>query len=237
MSASTALPLNHVAIIMDGNNRWARDRDLPALSGHQVGAERLRDVVEACQEHDIRCLTVFAFSSENWKRSREEVSGLMSLFTSYLRNYRKHLVDNSIRLRVIGRRDRFSTRLTKLITEVESATKGGERVLVIAADYGGQWDIADTFQRIAARIASGEIATFEITEALVQEHVALGDLPPPDLLIRTGGDHRISNFLLWQIAYTELYFTDCYWPDFDRAWFNRAVEDYQARARRFGGRN
>lgn len=232
--ADSTHPLRHVAIIMDGNNRWAKDRGLAPLSGHQAGAERLREIIECCQQHDIEVLTVFAFSSENWKRSRQEVGGLMSLFSSSLKRYRKDLVEQNIRLQVIGRRDRFSQRLQKQIQDVEEATAAGQRTLVIAADYGGRWDIAQAAARLAGQVADGKITATEIDEVTLHSFTCLSDLPEPDLLIRTGAECRISNFLLWQLAYTELFFANCYWPDFDRAWFTKAIKEYRRRVRRFG---
>ena len=234
MMTQEANPLRHVAIIMDGNNRWARDRDLPPLSGHQAGADRLKEIVESCQEWNVEVLTVFAFSSENWRRPKQEVEGLMSLFSSSLKRYRKHLVENNIRLRVVGRRDRFSDRLRKLICEVEQVTESGARTLVIAADYGGRWDITEATRAIAAKVVSGELALDDINEAELDSHMCVADLSPPDLLIRTGSEYRLSNFLLWQLAYTELYFANCYWPDFDKIWFAKALKEYSRRQRRFG---
>ncbi len=227
-------PLRHVAIIMDGNNRWAKDRGLPPLSGHQAGADRLREIIERCGKHDIEVLTVFAFSSENWKRSRQEVGGLMSLFSSTLKRYRKDLVEQNIRLRVVGRRDRFSERLQKQIAEVEQATSSGNRTLVIAADYGGRWDIAQAAERMARDCVEGKLNPDDISEQCLHQYTSIGDLPDPDLLIRTGAEYRISNFLLWQCAYTEFFFAHCYWPDFDASWFDKAVREYRRRTRRFG---
>lgn len=226
--------LRHVAIIMDGNNRWAHDRGLPPLSGHNAGADRLKEILECCHNEDIEVLTVFAFSSENWKRPKQEVGGLMSLFASSLRRYRKQLVENDVSLRVIGRRDRFSDRLNKLITEVEKLTSGGSRTLVIAADYGGQWDIAQAARGLAEEVVAGKISLDQIDEKSLAEHICLSDLPPLDLLIRTGAETRVSNFLLWQLSYSELFFTPCYWPDFDRHWFQKAIQEFYSRQRRFG---
>lgn len=234
MSALETTPLRHVAVIMDGNNRWARDRGLPSLSGHQAGADRLKEIIECCKSEDIEVLTVFAFSSENWKRSKQEVGGLMSLFASSLRRYRKELIENDVRLRVIGRRDNFSDRLNKLITQVERQTAGGSRVLVIAADYGGQWDIVQAARTMAEEVAAGKITPDEITEERFGEAICLSDLPPLDLLIRTGAETRVSNFLLWQLSYAELFFTQCFWPDFDKHWFQKATREFHRRQRRFG---
>lgn len=234
MSSMQSNSLNHLAIIMDGNNRWARDRGLPAISGHQAGADRLKEVLKAAKEEGIRVVTVFAFSSENWKRSKKEVGSLMSLFSSSLRGYRKQLVDDDIELKVIGRRDRFSGRLNKLIDQVEQQTAGGKYKLVIAADYGGRWDIVQAARSVAEAVAAGEMRTDEIDEDSFAKAVCLNDLPEVDLLIRTGAETRISNFLLWQISYAELYFTQCYWPDFDAQWLQKALKEYYRRQRRFG---
>ncbi len=227
-------PLRHVAVIMDGNNRWARQRGLPGLSGHQAGAERVRELFEACKRHGIEVLTLFAFSSENWRRPSQEVQGLMSLFASYLKKEIKPLQDRGIRLRVIGSRKRFSPRLCKLIEMAEEQTRAGERTLVLAVDYGGQWDIAQAARQLAMKVESGELSSAEINEQMMAGEMALADLPPVDLCIRTAGEQRISNFLLWQMAYAEFYFTDVFWPDFDATSFDAAVHEYFRRQRRFG---
>lgn len=234
MSSTETNDLHHVAIIMDGNNRWARDRGLPPLAGHQAGADRLRDVIDSCEKEGISVLTVFAFSSENWSRPKQEVGGLMSLFASSLRRYRKELVERNVRLKVIGRRDRFSARLNKLIAQVEEQTSKGSRTLVVAADYGGQWDIVQAARSLAEEVAAGKINPSDISEESFQEAVCLSEFPPLDLLIRTGAETRVSNFLLWQLSYAELFFSQCYWPDFDSHWFQKAVREYHRRQRRFG---
>lgn len=234
MSEQSAHPLRHIAIIMDGNNRWARSRDLPSIAGHKAGAERLEEIVNACREIKLECLTVFAFSSENWKRPKQEVGGIMSLFATTLKKYRRELVSQDVRLRVIGRRDRLSDRLNKLIETVESDTAGGKYQLNIAADYGGRWDIAQAAQTLAKRVERGELSPADINEDLLSQQLSTDDLPDPDLLIRTGAECRISNFLLWQLSYTELHFSNCYWPDFDKSCFFQAIEEYYQRQRRFG---
>ena len=226
--------LRHVAIIMDGNSRWARDRGLPTIAGHRAGADRLKEILECCRQQQIQVITVFAFSSENWRRPKQEVGGLMSLFASSLRGYRKELVENDVQLRVIGRRDRFSDRLNKLILDVEKQTAKGSRVLVIAADYGGQWDIAQAARHMAEEAIAGKITPDQIDEDSLGQRICLNDLPDLDLLIRTGAETRVSNFLLWQLSYAELFFTPCYWPDFDTIWFNKALESYHSRQRRYG---
>ena len=225
----------HVAIIMDGNNRWARQRRLPGPTGHKAGVEKVRSVLEACGEYGIEVLTLFAFSSENWQRPKLEVSALMLLFQTYLQQEIDKLIDKHIRLRVIGDRRRFSKKLLRLIEDAEQRTAHLQgRTLVIAADYGGQWDITEAVRKIAAKAVAGSITLDAITPQLVDEHISLHDLPKPDLCIRTGGDHRISNFLLWQFAYSELYFTESYWPDFSAEDFAAALRDFANRQRRFG---
>ncbi len=225
----------HVAIIMDGNNRWARQRRLPGPTGHKAGVEKVRDVLEACGEYGIEVLTLFAFSSENWQRPKLEVSALMLLFQTYLQQEIDKLIDKGVRLRVIGDRRRFSKQLLLLIEAAEQRTAHLQgRTLVIAADYGGQWDITEAAKNIAAKAVAGTIELAAITPQLVDEHICLHDLPKPDLCIRTGGDHRISNFLLWQFAYSELYFTETYWPDFSAEDFAAALRDFASRQRRFG---
>jgi len=227
----------HVAVIMDGNGRWARARGLPAVAGHRVGVEAIRRLLNACQDHGVSVLTVFAFSSENWQRPNEEVRGLMALFMRYLRTEVQRLHANGIRLRIIGDRTRFGVRLQRLMHDGEQLTAANSAfTLVIAADYGGQWDILQASRALARQVELGLLQADQISMAQLEQHLSVSDLPSPDLLIRTGGDHRISNFLLWQIAYTELYFTECYWPDFDAAEFSLAMRDYAARERRFGAR-
>ncbi len=225
----------HIAIIMDGNNRWAKKRGLPGPAGHKVGVETVRTVLEACEDLGVEVLTLFAFSTENWQRPEKEVGALMMLFLTYLKNEAKKLKKNKVRLRVIGQRQHFSAKLQKAMAEVEAMTaEGAQTTLVLAADYGGQWDIQQATQKIAQQVAEGKIKPEDITVDTIQEQISLGDLPPPDLLIRTGGEQRISNFLLWQCAYSELYFTDVYWPDFSKAELIKAIEEYKSRQRRFG---
>jgi undecaprenyl diphosphate synthase len=226
----------HVAIIMDGNNRWAKQRKLRQVAaGHKAGVETIRAILEACDRHGVRILTLFAFSSENWLRPRSEVEALMRLFSNYLSAETADLDRRNIRMRFIGRRDRFSEKIRQKMRQAETITadnSGG--VLVIAADYGGQWDIAEAARSIAVDVAKGLLAVDAIDEKLVDERICLADLPRPDLLIRTGGDHRISNFLLWQCAYAEFYFTEKFWPDFMEQDFIDALADFAGRERRFG---
>lgn len=226
--------LQHVAVIMDGNNRWAKKRLLPGVAGHKRGVERVRDTLRACQRHQIPALTVFAFSSENWQRPQAEVDALMDLFSSYLKNEQRKLKEESVELKVIGNRQRFSSTLLDLINEAEAFTAGGRYRLNLAVDYGGRWDIAHAAQTLAQKVQAGELLPEQIDEALMARTISLGDLPPVDLMIRTGGDLRISNFLLWQCAYAEFYFSDVLWPDFTEQSFDQAVAEFHTRQRRFG---
>lgn len=219
---------------MDGNNRWARERNLPGTAGHKAGIECLRDMLEGCREHNIEVLTVFAFSSENWQRPAKEVSALMSLFYHYLTSEAKKLQKESIQLRVIGSRARYDDKLLKALEKAESMTSNGERILNIAADYGGRWDITHAAKQLINCVQQGELSLDEIDESHLNAFTALSDLPPLDLLIRTGGEYRISNFLLWQAAYAELYFSDLLWPDFDRQALEQAIASFAHRERRFG---
>lgn len=226
--------LRHVAIIMDGNNRWARERGLGGVAGHRAGVENVRHALEACRHHGVETLTLFAFSSENWQRPQTEVRGLMSLFATYIRKELGELRKSKVRLRVIGERSRFSDRLRRRIARAEALTASGEMNLVLAVDYGGRWEITQAARKLAEKVARGEMAVDEIDEHAFERELSLADLPPPDLCIRTAGEQRISNFMLWQLAYSEFYFADCYWPDFDRDAFALAIEQYQRRDRRFG---
>ncbi|MBN8431129.1 di-trans,poly-cis-decaprenylcistransferase [Microbulbifer salipaludis] len=228
----------HVAIIMDGNGRWAANRGLSPSAGHKAGVERIRDLIEACKARQIEVLTLFAFSSENWQRPPAEVELLMTLFHSYLRREARKMHEQGVRLRVIGRRDRFSQRLQRAIAEAEALTREGTSgTLVIAADYGGRWDIAQAARLLAEEVARGERSAESIDDVALGERVQLADLPPVDLLIRSSGEQRISNFILWQAAYSEFYFTETLWPDFDTNELDLALDAYQRRDRRFGGRN
>ena len=231
---SPAIP-RHVAIIMDDNNRWAKKRLLPGVAGHKAGVDAVRAVIEVCAEAGVEVLTLFAFSSENWQRPAEEVGALMELFLSALRREARRLNDNQIRLRIIGDRSRFHPELQAAMREAELLTAGEHRfTLQIAANYGGQWDITQAAQRLAREVQAGHLQVDEITPGLLQNCLATGDLPLPDLCIRTGGEHRISNFLLWQLAYAELYFSDLFWPDFKHEAMRKALADFAMRQRRFG---
>ncbi|MDR2689205.1 MAG: di-trans,poly-cis-decaprenylcistransferase [Azoarcus sp.] len=221
----------HVAVIMDGNGRWARKRFLPRVAGHVRGVEALRATVAACVERGIEYLTIFAFSSENWRRPVDEVSFLMQLFIKSLKKEVNRLHQNGIRLRVIGDRSRFEPALVDAIAGAEALTAGNARFhLTIAANYGGRWDVVDTVNRLLAR----HPGLAAIDEQMLGAELSMHFAPEPDLFIRTGGEERISNFLLWQLAYTELYFTDTLWPDFDAQALDVAIESYRQRERRFG---
>jgi undecaprenyl diphosphate synthase len=222
----------HIAIIMDGNGRWARQRHLPRVAGHRKGVEAVRSTVRACIESGVEYLTLFAFSSENWRRPADEVSILMQLFIRALEQEVTKLDSNEIRFRVIGDTSRFEARIRDLIASGEERTANNRRLtLTVAANYGGRWDIARATQKLLA--AQPEAARGFAPEAL-DPYLAMAYAPEPDLFIRTGGEQRISNFLLWQLAYTELYFTDVLWPDFDARSLADAIASYQQRERRFG---
>ena len=225
----------HVAIIMDGNNRWAKKRLLPGVAGHKAGVDAVRAVIDVCMHSGVEVLTLFAFSSENWQRPAEEVGALMELFLSALRREARKLKENGIRLRIIGDCSRFHPELRSAIQEAEALTAKENRLtLQIAANYGGQWDIVQAARQMAEQMQEGQLAAEDFTPEVFQRHLATAELPPADLCIRTGGERRISNFLLWQLAYTELYFTDLYWPDFKREAMQEALQDFAQRQRRFG---
>ena len=222
---------------MDGNNRWARREGLPGVAGHRAGAEVVREIVSACESRGIRYLTLFAFSSENWGRPRAEVRSLLALLSRYLRNEVAKLASDGVRLRVIGRRDRFSPRLQRLIAKAEAETEACERAtLTLALDYGGRWDVAQVTKSIARDVLSGALQVDDVDEEAIAQRLATADLPDPDLCIRTAGETRISNFLLWQFAYAEFWFTEVLWPDFDETVLDLALADYAVRERRFGVR-
>jgi undecaprenyl diphosphate synthase len=230
----TELP-RHIAIIMDGNNRWAKARRLPGLAGHRAGVESVRQVIEGCIEQGVESLTLFAFSSENWRRPALEVKGLMELFMRALEREARKLEKNGIRLHIIGDRSRFSASLQRKMEEVETLTAGNTTLnLNIAANYGGRWDIAQAAAAVARDCVAGTLDPDAVDEALFDGYCMLSDQPKPDLCIRTAGEQRISNFLIWQLAYTELYFADCFWPDFGKQELNAAIRDYCGRQRRFG---
>lgn len=222
----------HIAVIMDGNGRWAKQRGLPRVAGHRRGAEAVRNIVRACVERGVEHLTLFAFSSENWRRPPEEVSLLMQLFVMALEQEVEKLHEAGVRFRVIGDVERFEPKLVRLIGDAEARTRGNRRLtLTVAANYGGRWDIMQAVRRMVRErpeLAQG------FSEEDFTPYLSMADAPEPDLFIRTGGEQRVSNFLLWQLAYTELYFTEVLWPDFDAATLDRAITSYQQRERRFG---
>jgi undecaprenyl diphosphate synthase len=225
----------HLAVIMDGNGRWAQRRKRPRIIGHRAGARAVATCIDFCLERGIGALTLFAFSSENWGRPEDEVGGLMKLFLHVLEREVAELHRRGVRVRFIGDMQRFSPAIRERMRASETLTAGNATLsLNIAASYGGRQDIAAAARALAEDVAAGRIAAADIDEAAVASRVALADLPPPDLLIRTGGDQRISNFLLWQLAYAELWFTDTLWPDLDAATLQRALDEFSGRERRFG---
>lgn len=234
MLMSSPMP-RHVAIIMDGNGRWAQQRFRPRMIGHRAGARAVNRCIDFCLERGIAALTLFAFSSENWGRPSQEVDALMKLFLSALEREVSELHRRGVRIRFIGERSRFSAPIIQRMDAAEALTAtNGTLHLSIAASYGGRQDIAMAARALAREVAAGRLDPEAIDEALLGAHTALSDLPAPDLFIRTGGDVRISNFLLWQLAYTELWFTDVLWPDFDPLLFEQAIDAYAQRERRYG---
>ena len=233
-SIEVALPA-HIAIVMDGNGRWAEARGETRAAGHRAGLDPVRRIIRECTRLGVQALTLFAFSSENWRRPEIEVAAIMGLFMEALDREVEELHANGVRLRVIGNRQRLSVRLQQRIAEAEAltASNGGLR-LQIAVSYGGRWDLVEAARRLAVRAASGALQPSAIDEATLAAELQLADVPDPDLFIRTGGDHRVSNFLLWNIAYAELYFTDVLWPQFDETVLAEAIADFTSRERRFG---
>ena len=226
-SAVSSVP-HHLAVVMDGNGRWAKKRLMPRLAGHRQGVEALRRCVRLCVERDIRVLTVFAFSSENWQRPADEVSGLMKLLATALLRELKPLHEAGVAIRFVGDRTGISPSLLKNVVQAEQQTAGNTQLLLnVCFNYGGRWDVVQAAQAVVA-------AGLPLTEASLSQHLATAHVGDPDLLIRTGGETRISNFLLWQCAYSELYFSDCLWPDFDGPALDAALQDFAGRQRRFG---
>jgi undecaprenyl diphosphate synthase len=226
---------NHVAIIMDGNGRWAHARGLPRIEGHRRGAQLVRTAVECSIKFGIRYLTLYSFSSENWKRPVREVEDLMGLLRRYLLSEIADLHKNGVRLRVIGDRDELSTDIVKLIEEGEASTAGNDKLdLIVALSYGGRSEIVSAIRKIAEKVEAGQLTSGDIDECVLEAHLETANIPDPDLLIRTSGEQRISNFLLWQIAYSELVFLETLWPDFSEKDFLMAINEYQRRERRFG---
>jgi undecaprenyl diphosphate synthase len=233
-AATPAVP-HHLAVIMDGNGRWAERRRRPRAIGHRAGARAVNACIDFCLDKGVGALTLFAFSSENWGRPEDEVGALMKLFLNALDREVGELDRRGVRVRFIGERERFGEAIRARMDAAEAQTAGNARLhLTIAASYGGRWDIANAARELAREVAAGRLRPEDIDEAALGARVALAGLPPPDLFIRTGGDVRISNFLLWQLAYTELWFTELLWPDLDAATLQRAFDDFASRERRFG---
>jgi undecaprenyl diphosphate synthase len=234
LSRQGRLP-NHIAIIMDGNGRWAKERGNLRVFGHQAGVDSVRDTVETCAQMGIPHLTLFAFSTENWSRPLTEVNALMQLLIQSLRKETKKLVENDIRLVAVGQLDRLPEKCHRELIEAIEITKNNKRLQVcLALSYSGRWDLTQAVNRITELVRNGDIDPGDVTEELIQSHLTTAGIPDPDLLIRTGGEFRISNFLLWQAAYTELFISKKYWPDFRRNELYKAIESYQQRERRFG---
>lgn len=220
---------------MDGNGRWAKQRNLPRIAGHRAGVEAARQIIQACGEKGIEALTLFAFSSENWRRPQGEVGLLMDLFMSALQTQVADLHRHNVRLRIVGTREAFNLKLQHQMADAEALTAHNSGLqLIIAANYGGRWDIAQAASRLAEQVEAGTLSASQVNADTLAACLSLHDLPEPDLFIRTGGEQRISNFLLWQLAYTELYFTDILWPDFDTQGLTLALESFAKRQRRFG---
>ncbi len=237
MENTSKIP-QHVAIILDGNGRWARAKGMPRNYGHMQGAKAVEDILVAARDMGIKYLTVYAFSTENWNRPETEVSALMTILRQYLKSSIKKSMKNNVRCQVIGERSRLSEDIRSAIEELETATAGNTGLtFTIAINYGSRDEIVRSVRKIADRCKNGEIAPEDITEELINENLDTANLPDPDLLIRTCGEQRLSNFLLWQCAYTEFYYTDIAWPDFDKNELQKAVDAYGNRNRKFGGLN
>lgn len=225
----------HIAIIMDGNGRWAKQRGKPRLAGHEAGSESVRRVLDYCRQAGVRYLTLYAFSTENWSRPHEEVSGLMELLGTFIAKYERELIARKVRLRVIGRREDLSAQLQRSLARIEGETAAYEHQLIVALSYSGRSELTHAARRIAAEVASGSLRVEDVDEAALAARLYAPDVPDPDLIIRTSGEMRISNFLLWQCAYSELYVTPVLWPDFEQCDFDAALAAYSARERRYGG--
>ena len=235
-SDSNDAPLpHHIAVVMDGNGRWANKRHLPRAAGHKAGVNATRRIVENCAKANIKALTIFAFSSENWNRPQDEVSNLMSLFITTISAEVRKLHKKNVCVKFIGDRSRFADKLQKSINDSESLTRDNTGLrLNIAANYGGRWDVVNACKSLIADIQNGVLSAESVDEGRLSEYMSLSDIPDPDLFIRTGGEQRISNFLIWQTAYSELYFTDTLWPDFSDDEFDAAIDWFKGRQRRFG---
>jgi undecaprenyl diphosphate synthase len=235
MSEETHIVPQHIAIIMDGNGRWAKKRLLPRFMGHRAGVKSVENIVKHCIERNVTVLSLFAFSSENWRRPSKEVSLLMELFALSLKQQVKRLHKNNIRLRIIGDVSKFSASLQKQISQAENLTSSNSGLIInIAANYGGRWDITQSVRKLAVKVKSGEFLPEDISEEAISAGLMTAEIPEPDLFIRTGGEQRVSNFLLWQMAYTEFFFTDTLWPDFNGTELDKAISSFCQRERRFG---
>jgi undecaprenyl diphosphate synthase len=229
--------VRHVAIIMDGNGRWAKNRNLPHLQGHRKGAEAVREAIKTSKELGIEYLTLYAFSTENWKRSKEEIDGLMNLMEEFIDHNLSDLNEKGIRLKTIGRIHEFRESTVKKIAEAVESTAGNKSgTLVLALNYGGRAEIVDAAKKLCRKAAAGELSPEDLTEDLFSANLYDPEIPDPDIMIRTSGEFRLSNFLLWELSYSEIYISDVLWPDFDKAEFIKAVESCTKRERRFGGR-
>ena len=226
---------DHIAIIMDGNGRWAKSRGNMRSYGHKVGVDSVRDITEACAQIGVKYLTLYAFSTENWGRPKMEVSALMRLLARSLRKEADNLNENNIRLETIGQIDRFPENCQRELSEAMELTKDNDRLqLCLALSYSGRWDITEAVKKLAQSVKDGDVDPQEIDDELISAHLSTADIPDPELIIRTSGEYRISNFLLWQLAYSELYITETYWPDFRREELYKAIQSFQQRERRFG---
>jgi undecaprenyl diphosphate synthase len=235
MPPQSFTPPRHIAIVMDGNGRWAKARHRPRSFGHNAGRKAVREVVEGCLRQGVQTLTLFAFSSENWQRPQEEVGALMELFMRALDKEVEELHDQGVRLRFVGDLGAFDSPLHKRMVAAMARTADNDKLhLNIAVNYGGRWDIVQATRKVAEAVVRGDLRIDDIQEQQLDQGMCLAELPPLDLFIRTGGEYRVSNFLLWQLAYAELYFTETLWPDFDQASLQHAIEDYARRERRYG---
>jgi len=225
----------HIAIIMDGNGRWAKKRMLPRIVGHRQGAKRVKEILKEAKRIGVKALTIFAFSTENWDRPNKEIEFIFSHLVKFLKDYRKEFIKEDIKFRAIGRRDRFNKKVTEEIRKSEDVTKNNKSFTFnVALDYGGKWDIVNAAKRVARKCEGKSISWEDIDEKLFNKYISLGNTPAPDLLIRTSGEKRISNFLIWSLAYSELYFTSCFWPEFNKEQLHKAIKAYSQRDRRFG---
>ena len=228
---------SHIAIIMDGNGRWAKKRSLPRKAGHKAGAEALEGIIDDCRTLGVKHLTVYAFSTENWKRSQEEVDAIMDLLRQYLKTYFRRFLNDNVKMDVIGEISRLDRDIQEQILEIENLSKDKDGLTVhIALNYGGRDELCRTIRKMAEKVEQGELHSADITEETIEKFLDTAGTPDPELVIRTSGEERVSNFLLWQIAYSEFYFTDTLWPDFNRTSLEEAIYSYQNRERRFGGR-